>query len=413
MDKFVKKLDRLKTKNRYRSLTQGIGIDLTSNDYLGLRNHPKLRKAAIQAIESGIDLGSGGSRLLRGNHPAHEELEEFAAKFFGMERALYFPTGFQANYALFTTIPDRHDVVLFDSLIHASVKDGIHAGHAKGIKIPHNDLNAYEGALKRFRDSAQQIFIAVESLYSMDGDFAPLKELYELAQKYDAILIVDEAHATGVWGEGGKGLAYDLLPSSLRAKRSNPEKQELDCRVAGAPRNDGYSGNLITIHTCGKALGVAGGLVCASGDIIDMLINTARPFIYSTAPPPLQAVLVREALKLVQSEGGREKRRSLHSVCGYAKLNIRRIQGPSLVEGNVAMEGQASQIVPVILGDDNRAVFVAGALQKAGFDIRAIRPPTVPEGTARLRLSLNADLDTKTLDRFFECLSPYLQDKAA
>ncbi len=368
MNQFQKQLKQLEDKGRLRCLSSESGVDLTSNDYLGFRNHPKLRDAALSAIESGIDLGSGGSRLLRGNHPAHEDLEEFAASFFGYERSLYFATGFQANYALFTTLSTRHDVVLYDSLIHASVKDGIHAGHAKGVKVAHNDLNAYEDALKRFRDEAQQIFIAVESLYSMDGDFAPLPELYELAQKYDATLIVDEAHATGVWGEGGKGCAESL------------------------PRN------LITLHTCGKALGVAGGLVCASGDIIDTLINTARPFIYSTAPPPLQAVLVKEALRLVQSEEGKERRERLHIICNNVKLQ---------------MGGEGSQIVPIILGEDEHAVFVASALQKADFDIRAIRPPTVPEGSARLRLSLNADLEKETLDQFFAHLTPYLQDKAA
>ncbi|GJL85449.1 MAG: 8-amino-7-oxononanoate synthase [Micavibrio sp.] len=369
MHYFKKSLEQLKERGRYRSLTLSEGIDLTSNDYLGFRDHPKLREAALRAIESGIDLGSGGSRLLRGNHSAHEELEAFSAEFFGYERSLYFVTGFQANYALFTTLLTRHDVVLYDSLIHASVKDGIHAGHAKGVKVEHNDLNAYEDALKRFRDEAQQIFIAVESLYSMDGDFAPLQELYDLAQKYDAILIVDEAHATGVWGESGKGCAESL------------------------PRE-----NLMTLHTCGKALGIAGGLVCASGNIIDTLINTARPFIYSTAPPPLQAVLVREAFRLVQSEEGKERRQRLHSICNNVKSQ---------------MGGAGSQIVPIILGEDSHAVFVASALQKAGFDIRAIRPPTVPEGSARLRLSLNADLDKEALDQFFVHLMPYLQDQAA
>ncbi len=383
MHSFKKNLEQLKERGRYRSLTLPGGIDLTSNDYLGFRNHPKLRAAALRAIESGMDIGSGGSRLLRGNHEAHGELEDFAAEFFGTERALYFATGFQANYALFTTLPTRHDVVLFDSLIHASVIEGIHAGHARTIKIPHNDLNAYEEALKRFRDEAEQIFIAVESLYSMDGDFAPLPELYELAQKYDAILIVDEAHATGVWGENGKGCAESLSPD-----------------------------NLITLHTCGKALGVAGGLVCASADIIDTLINTARPFIYSTAPPPLQALLVQEALKLSASAEGQQQRTSLRIICDYVKLNIRGINGSSLGEG-VTTEEAGSQIVPIILGEDSRAVHVASELQKAGFDIRAIRPPTVPEGTARLRLSLNADLDEKTLDRFFDHLLPHLQDKAA
>ncbi|HBR68318.1 MAG TPA: 8-amino-7-oxononanoate synthase [Rhodospirillaceae bacterium] len=369
MDQFRNRLDILREKGRYRALKQGEGVDLTSNDYLGFRNHPALRAEAVEAVESGVGLGSGGSRLLRGNHEAHESLENFAAQFFGYERALYFATGFQANYALFTTLPTRHDAVLFDSLVHASVRDGIHAGQAKGVKIPHNDVNACEDAIKRLRGEVQQIYIAVESLYSMDGDFAPLAAFQELARQYGATLIVDEAHATGVSGEAGRGCASAL------------------------PRD-----NLIVLHACGKALGGAGGLVCASAEIIDILVNTARPFIFSTAPPPLQAHLAQKALELCASEEGAVRRNSLSERCEQAQQFF---------------GGAGSHIVPIIFGDDQRTVEIAEALQKKGFDIRAIRPPTVPEGTARLRLSLSANLDKGMLDRFFGHLAPHFQDRAA
>lgn len=370
MNKFQKTLKQLEEQGRLRSLRLPGGIDLTSNDYLGFKNHDALRSCAVDALQKETELGSGGSRLLRGHTESHQALEEFAASFFGFERSLFFATGFQANYALFTSLPDRHDVILFDSLIHASAKDGIHASHAKGIKVPHNDLDAYESALKRARESVTgQIWIAVESLYSMDGDFAPLKELSDLVQKYDAVLIVDEAHATGVWGKDGKGLS-DSLPKE----------------------------NLIVMHACGKALGVAGGLVCASADVIDYMINTARAFIYSTAPMPLQAILTQESLALVAGAEGEERRKKLHAFCEYTQSKL---------------GGAGSQIVPVLLGEDTHAVAVAHALQEAGYDIRAIRPPTVPEGTARLRLSLSSELDQKTLDDFFSHLLPHLQSEAA
>ncbi|MCD8497432.1 MAG: 8-amino-7-oxononanoate synthase [Alphaproteobacteria bacterium] len=364
MNLFLKKLAQLEDQNRLRSLKLPGGIDFSSNDYLGFRSHPSLKKAAIEALENGMDLGSGGSRLLRGHTEAHQNLEEFAARYYGCGKTLYFANGFMANYALFTTLPTRHDVVVYDAYTHASVRDGIHAGTAKSVKVPHNDLNAFEDVLKRYRDKAETLYIAIESVYSMDGDFAPLSELYKLAQLYEAILIIDEAHGTGVWGKTGKGVSEGL-----------PQE------------------NLVTLHTGGKALGVAGGLICASADIIDMLINTARPFIYSTAPPPLQAYLMQKALELSASDEGCTRRNDLRTLCTYAQEKL---------------SGAGSQIIPIILGDDKCAVDAASDMQKAGYDIRAIRPPTVPENTARLRLSLNAQLTKPQIDSVISALADYL-----
>lgn len=378
--RFRNKLKELEQQNRFRSLKLPGGIDLTSNDYLGLKSHPRLRAAALEAFELGMAVGSGGSRLLRGHTQEHEALELYAAQYFGTEKALYFATGFQANYALFTSLPNRHDIVICDELLHASALDGIHGSSAKRMKARHNDPNSFETALKRAKDRCKgQIWVAVESVYSMDGDAAPLAELQTLCLSHDAMLIIDEAHGTGVCGEGGQGLSAGL-------------KQD----------------NLITLHTCGKALGVAGGLVCASAEIIDYLINTARPFIYSTAPPPLQAYLTQKSLELVSSQDGRERRKTLSSVCDYIKLNLGEI-GISVPE----IEGRPSHIVPLIIGEDGQTVKIAAALQNAGYDIRAIRPPTVPEGTARLRLSLNVNLREEILEEFFEILEPFLEKKEA
>lgn len=333
-----------------------------------------LRDAAIAFFQQGGDAGASGSRLLRGHTEAHAALEAFAAGFFAAQKVLFFANGFQANMALFSALPDRQDTIVFDALIHASARDGIQASHAQHRRVPHNDLNAYEDALKEAAGRGGRRWIAVESVYSMEGDFAPLAGLYDLACAYDAVLIVDEAHATGVWGRGGKGLACDLFEGG------------------GQPEN------LITLHTCGKALGVAGGLVCGGADMSDYLVNAARPFIYSTAPMPVQAHLVQKSLELIGGEEGRARRSELSS----------RVQAAQRLFG-----GPGSQIVPVMIGGDEKAVHVAEVLQQNGYDIRAIRPPTVPEGTARLRLSLSAAVDERALHDFAAALAPLLMERAA
>ncbi|MGB4057056.1 MAG: 8-amino-7-oxononanoate synthase [Alphaproteobacteria bacterium] len=373
VSRFQDKLGDLEARGRLRALAPARGIDFTSNDYLGLRSHPALRQAAIEALQCGIELGAGGSRLLRGNTDAHEELEAFASAYFGCENALYFSSGFQANAAIFQALPQRGDTIIFDTAIHASAREGIQASVAGHIRVPHNDLGAYEEALRRAKGKR---WIAVESVYSMDGDLAPLPALQDLALQYDAFLIVDEAHGTGVFGASGRGLSE------------------------GLPHD-----NLITLHTCGKALGVAGGLVCARADIIDYMINTARGFIYSTAPMPLQAVLVKRALELVRDEP--ERREKLHQLILYVKYNDVSVRG-------VVLEGSgASQIMPILLGEDARAVAVARAMQTAGFDVRAIRPPTVPEGTARLRVSLGVHITEAIWDDFRNALGVCLRMEAA
>lgn len=339
-------LSRLKEEGRFRALSPAKGIDFTSNDYLGFKAHPALRACAIESLENGIDIGSGGSRLLRGNHPAHEQLEFEAARFFGCEQTLFFGSGFLANHALMTALPSKDDVILFDALIHASLRDGIQSNPAKHFRIPHNDVNAFEDALKKH--SGTPCWVVVESVYSMDGDIAPLRDLIALCQKYNAMLVVDEAHATAVFGEQGKGLTYGQ-----------------------------HSPNLITLHTCGKGLGVAGALVCATSEIIETLINKARPFIYSTAPMPLQAVLVSKALQLCADADAQRAR--LFELCELARSTF-------------ACPPSPSPIIPYILGDEQKALAAAAALQAKGFDIRAIRPPTVPNGSSRLRITLNATL---------------------
>ncbi len=360
MYEFRKHISDLKDKKRYRSLALPNGIDLTSNDYLGMAAHPALKSAAIEALDGGMDIGAAGSRLLRGHTSSHENLESYAAHHFKAGGALYFSSGFQANYALLTGVAKRGDIVLYDSLVHASTRDGLIASKAKSYKFAHNDLNALEDVLKRVADKAKNIWIAVESVYSMEGDCAPLQELYVLAQTYNAMLIIDEAHGTGVLGEQGKGASWDII------------------KKYGHDR-------IVTVHTCGKAIGVAGGLICASKDVIDYMINTSRPFIYSTAPMPLQAMLVHKSLQILASEEGDKRRAKLKELCDVA---------------HIFFGGARTHIVPIIIGADEKAVSIAQDLQRGGYDIRAIRPPTVPEGTARLRLSLSSVLEKDALRDF-------------
>jgi 8-amino-7-oxononanoate synthase len=358
MQRLTATLERLTRDNRLRALENTRGVDFTSNDYLGLRQHPALREAAMTALEKGIAIGSGGSRLLRGNDPAHAALEEQAADFFGSEAALFFANGFQANLAVMSTLPDRHDVVLFDALIHASLRDGIQANTAPHFRFAHNDCAALENLL---RDHAgKTCWVVTESVTSMDGDIAPLKEMLTLCERYGAWLVVDEAHATGVFGEQGKGLMHSMA----------------------SPR-------LIVTHTCGKALGVAGALVCASRLVIDTLVNRARAFIYSTAPMPLQAVLVQKALELCA--GAEKERERLFQLCEQARREWPVAPSPT-------------PIIPHIVGEDGQAMQAAARLQAKGFDVRAIRPPTVPAGTARLRITLNATLSDAEMNAMGQAL---------
>ena len=362
-----KDLAALATQSRRRALAPRAGRDFASNDYLGLADSDVLRAALTAGIERGLPAGSGGSRLLRGNHAEHEALEVHAARHYGSEAALFFSTGFAANAALFATLPQRGDLVVHDELIHASAHDGMRLGRAGHVAAAHNDAQAFEDIIVRWRagGGAGTPWIAVESLYSMDGDRAPLTQLAEVADRHDAIFIVDEAHATGVFGPGGAGLSHGL------ARRDN----------------------LVTLHTCGKALGAEGALLCAPAIVRDFLINRARPFIFSTAPSPLMAWLVRQAIEIVANEPERQAR--LHALVRHA--------AERLVPLGIPASG--TQILPVIIGDNDRAMRIARRLQAAGFDIRGIRPPTVAEGTARLRIAITLNIDESDIDDMADALA--------
>ncbi len=347
-------LAQLSQASRRRSLSGRGGADFSSNDYLGLAGSPVLAAAVQAALARGVPVGSGGSRLLRGNHPEHEALETGAAAFFGCERALWFSSGFAANSALLSTLPQRGDLIIHDELIHASAHEGMRLGKAERVAVRHNDANAFEIAARNWRRNGGpnagrgRIWLAVESLYSMDGDRAPLDDLAAIAARHDAVLLIDEAHATGVFGPDGRGLAAHL---------------------------DGQA-NVIALRTCGKALGCEGALVCAPAVVADFLVNRGRGFIFSTAASPLMAAAVRAALGVLRDEP--ERREALWW----------RVRLAEQLLGPLGAGVSGSQILPIIIGEDAATMTRAAALQGAGFDVRGIRPPTVPPGTARLRVAI-------------------------
>lgn len=353
-------LERLGAANRSRTLVGRTGRDFSSNDYLGLAGSPTLTAAVAEALERGVPIGSGGSRLLRGNDPEHVALEEEAAAFFRCETTLYFATGYAANTTLFSTLPQRGDLVVHDALVHASAHEGLRLSRANTVSALHNDAQAFDDALSAWRrqGGTGRGWIAVESLYSMDGDRAPLDDLVTVADRHDAILMIDEAHATGIFGEQGRGLS---------------------------DRIEGHD-NVITLRTCGKAMGCEGALVCGPAIVRDSLINRGRGFIFSTAPSPLMAAAVRAALQVLRDQP--ERRRRLWELIDYAH----RVLEPL----GVTVSG--SQIMPLEVGDDAATMELAAALQQAGLDVRGIRPPTVPVGTSRLRISLTLNIYESDID---------------
>jgi 8-amino-7-oxononanoate synthase len=372
---YVDALQALDAQDRLRRLSPRAGIDFSSNDYLALAAAPRIKKALVAALEAGTPIGAGGSRLLRGNCDEHDDLEARAARFFEGEASLFFGGGYVANFALLLTLPQKGDLLVLDALVHASIHEGARSGRADVRSFIHNDPQSVESEIKewRARGGMGRVWIVVESVYSMDGDLAPLPELVAIADRHDAFLIVDEAHATGVYGDSGEGLT------------------------------GGYKGreNLIVVHTCGKALGAMGALVVMSRVLRDFMVNRCRPFIFATAPSPLMAVAVREALLILKEEP--ERRQRLAEMVAYAHREMRSRFGESL---------SRSQIVPYIVGDNGKAMRLASALQARGFDIRGIRPPTVPVGTARLRISLTLNVNKDDVRAMLDALTEATEQRA-
>lgn len=363
-------LARLQERSQLRDFAQIEGVNFCSNDYLGLAQDHRLKEAVMEAVKDAPLTGGTGSRLLSGHDVIWNGLEEEFAEFAGMESALYFSSGYGANVGLLTAILGKHDVVFSDALNHASLIDGIRLSGARREIYPHLDLNALEALLRVHKTERCRKIIVTESVFSMDGDIADLRAMQNLAERHDASLVVDEAHATAVHGPGGAGL------------------------VAQAGIGDEV---LAVLHTCGKALASAGGFICGSRILRDYLINHARTLIFSTAMPAYMAGQIKAALRLAK-DMNREREVLLK--------NARALASAMRTDG-WDVSGTDSQIIPVIVGSNDDALGAAQFLQVQGFAIRAIRPPTVPAGSSRLRLSLTARIAVKELQRMRECLTDW------
>jgi 8-amino-7-oxononanoate synthase len=355
-------LETLRDNSQFRSLNVPSGINLCSNDYLGLAHDPRLKHAVLAALESSPQIASSGSRLLSGNSRDWQRLESEFADFAHVESALYFSSGYSANVGLLSCVLQPGDFVFSDALNHASIIDGIRLSRAQKIIYPHRDLYFLERALRENQNASGAKLIVTESVFSMEGDIAPLAEILGLAEKYNAHLVVDEAHALGVFGAQGRGLAAEL-----------PSRDRL----------------LASVYPCGKALAGIGAFVCGSRALTEFLVNHARSFIFTTATPPYIAHQIRAAIALIRAAD--DRRAHLQTLAATLRAE--------LSAAGISSGGSASQIIPVILGSNEAALHVAAQLQSAGFAVKAIRPPTVSPGAARIRLSLTSELSLEQIHR--------------
>jgi 8-amino-7-oxononanoate synthase len=334
-----------------------------SNNYLNLANDPRVKQAAAEAIEK-YGFGAAAARLVSGTMAPHVDLEEAFAAFFAKEAALYLPSGWSANQALLSTLPQKGDLVMIDRMDHASIIDAVKGCQAEFHTYRRDQLDRLE---KYLFQSQGRRFIVTESVFSMDGDRAHLKELAALRNRYDAILIVDEAHSLGCFGPTGAGL----------------------CEA-----DDIFADVDIFVAPLGKAVGAAGGIIAGPNSVIGYLVNRARAFIYTTAAPPAIAAGALKALEIIQTEPQRRQR-----LAENADFLHKSFAAMGLDTG-----ASTTHIIPVILGDSTRAVDVSRRLFDAGYLISAIRPPTVPPGTARLRVSVQADHNGDQLEGLVKAL---------
>lgn len=356
--RWTETLEGLKAQGRFRVLKTPRGLDFTSNDYLGYGTTPLLTGENSELAITGM-----ASRLLRGHHPIWDRLESALAQWHRAEAVLMMNSGFAAMEGLISTVVEPGDWVASDELNHACTVEGLRICRPRKFVFRHNDLAHLEEGLKaegNKRPPGREMFVVTEALYSMDGDRAPLAGIVELAARHGAHVIVDEAHSTGCYGPAGSGIVDEL---KLR------------------------DGVLATVHTGGKALSVSGAYICCSPLLRDYLINKCRQLIFTTALPPVVGSWWLSRLPQVQSDHRARARLFENAAFFHAALAARGIAAPG-----------DSYIVPVVLGDDDRAVRAASRLQDKGYDIRAIRPPSVPQGTSRLRISVHADHPLELLD---------------
>lgn len=351
-------------------------LNFCSNDYLGLASDPRVAEAARQSLsESGT--GSGAAALISGYNREHRALEEELAAFMGRPRALLFSTGWAANLGVLRALLGKGDTLIADELNHASLIDGGRLSGAQYSRVVHAHLGDYAKALAQPRSG--ETLVVTDGIFSMDGDIAPLSELSRLCALQGATLMVDDAHGFGVLGKTGRGTVEHLLDVSPNAPFAIPD---------------------IQIATLGKSLGAAGAFVAGSENLIEYLIQRARSWVFSTAPPPSIAAAARAALKIVQTEP--QRRDALHA-------NIKRLRDGAVQLG-IALGDSNTAIQPLIVGDEGRALALSRALYERGIWVAAIRPPTVPRGTSRLRITLSAAHTSAQIDLLLQELHNILKD---
>jgi 8-amino-7-oxononanoate synthase len=345
-------------------------LAFASNDYLGLASDPRLIEAAVTAVRR-WGVGAGASHFLGGHFRPHQELEEQLAAFVGAERALFFSTGYMANLGVVPALTGRGDVIFADKLNHASLIDAVRLSPAFNHRYPHLDVAMLEGQLAANR--AKQRLILTDAVFSMDGDIAPLPELLALAESYDAWLLVDDAHGFGVLGPQGRGtLAHHGLKPG---------------------------GRILLMGTLGKAAGVAGAFVAGDSTVIEWLTQKARTAIFTTATPPMLAAVLQDSLKLI--EAADDRRLHLQTLIARLRAGL----APLCARSGWRLPPSSTPIQPLVIGDNHATVALAEALKAHGVWAPAIRPPTVPEGQARLRISLSAAHTEAQVDRFLAALA--------
>ena len=351
-----------------------------SNDYLGLANHPDIKKAAVESIQQD-GFGSGASHLVIGHHRQHALLEQELAAFTGRDRALVFSSGYMANLAVVSTLVGKSDVVLHDRLNHASLLDGGLMSGARFQRYLHNDVNSLRTYLHKFAQDpkVQKILVVTDGVFSMDGDLARLDEISRLCSEFDALLMVDDAHGLGVLGEDGRGSVSHFALSQSEVP--------------------------VLIGTFGKAFGSSGAFVAGSKLLIDYLLQTARPYIYTTAMPPSTAAATRESLKIVSV--ATQARKHLNDLLSYFKqeMNVlsEEIGGCSLLPSDTPIQ-------PIVIGDSFKTLEISQRLSDQGILVGAIRPPTVPEQTSRLRVTFSSGHSFADIDQLINALKTALKD---
>lgn len=342
-------------------------INLSGNDYLGLSKHPDVI-ARSQHYAEQYGAGSTASRLINGTFTIHEQLEEKLASTFGWDAALVFNSGFQANSTIISTLADRHSLILADKLSHNSLLQGSLSSRATLRRFDHNSVADLESQLqKASAEDFSRVIVITESLFSMDGDRSNLEAIAELAESHEAWLFVDDAHAVGVWGEKGLGLAH------------------------------GISGIDMVLGTCGKAFGGFGAFLLCSSKMKDYLINFCPGFIYTTALPPAVIGSIEASLELIPEM--ENERKSLHQMIRKMRKGIH--------DAGFGTGDSESQIIPVVIGGEQETLQLADFLEDEGFLATAIRPPTVPEGSARIRITLTSKHSSAQIDKFLTALNTW------